>query len=147
MNFDFVKQLLPGAVRLILLLVLFVIMPVKSLISINLLTLCWVFVYKLHQEIVSDIKPLPKEYFWTFLKTLIFTNLFLALWAVAGLLGIIGFITVSIILALVSIYRGRDLFNQYTSWAANRLWGRTKEDFKYRKGETIGSRSQDKKDN
>lgn len=149
MNFDFVKQLLPGIGKALLLIVLFLILPVKNILTTNLLVLSWVLTFKLRTEIMSKVNPLPREWFVICLKTLVITNLFLVLWWAAGYLGLIGLLLISLALGAWRIYTGRELFNQFTTWAADRLWGRTKEDFKMEGGGVVvdKGRRKDEDDN
>ena len=150
MNFSFMKALLPDILKTLLLIFLFLILPVKNILTINLLTLCWVVVFKLRTEILTRINPIPKEWFVVCLKTLIITNLFIALWMIAGYLGLIGFILLSLAVGAYRIYKGRALFDSFTTWAADKLWGRTNKDFEYKGGVNIegtkGIRTEDEED-
>ena len=57
----------------------------------------------------------------------------MALIYISGYFGILGLIILTLLLAAWRLYKGWKLFNNYTSWAAKRLWGKTKKNFDFKK--------------
>jgi hypothetical protein len=65
----------------------------------------------------------------------------------AGIFGIIGFGILIIAIVSFKIYQGWNLFDNYTDWAAARLWGRTTEGFDFEKVMTTNDSGRNEEQN
>jgi len=109
--------------------VLAIVIPIQNLITFNIIVLCSTLTYKLYWQIREAVKPKLKEWITSIVKTIFWVTVFYLAYILAGSLGIWGILIFSIFIAAWKIYQGKNLFNDYTSWASDRAWGRTKKDF------------------
>ena len=123
------QRLLGQVLLIVASLILLLTLPVNNLITINLAIITTTLTHRLYWEIRFKEKPNPKEWLVSFIKTTFWVSVFYLAYIIAGAMGWLGLILLSIVLAAWRIYQGKDLFNKYTSWAADRAWGRTKEGF------------------
>lgn len=126
----FAYQRLIGQVILIASsLLLILILPVLNLVSINAAIVTTTMTSKLYWEIRLRESPRLKDWSVSLIKTVFWVSTFYILYVLAGMVGLWGFLLLTVALAAWRIYQGRELFDTYTAWAADRAWGRTKENF------------------
>ena len=127
------SRLLGNVLLVLSIMLLFVLIPYKDWLVSNIIILLCILVSDLYWKIRLLEAYTLKSYLIMFFKTLFWLNFFMALIYVSGYFGIIGLILLTLILAAWRLYQGWDLFDSYTSWAAKRLWGKTKKNFDFKK--------------
>lgn len=139
------QRVVANIVLIISSLLLIFILPVHTLITINLAIISTTLSHKLYWEIRLKEKPILKEWSVSLIKTIFWVSIFYIAYILAGLMGWVGIILLSVVLAAWRIYQGKDLFDRYTKWASDRAWGRTKEGFNFLEAMSYGEESSEGK--
>lgn len=114
----------------LMLLVLFY--PYRFLVELILLVCVSMLLFKLWKDHRNFKKPVFKEWAWMVFNTSIVLVVLWYLQKWLGNYGVLGLIVLVLGLALWRVWRGRKLFNAFTTWSADRLKGRTKEEFEFK---------------
>jgi hypothetical protein len=122
------KSLMPQLILVLTIYIVLLTLPSRNIISINLTIITIILMYKLYNNINNKQTPKPLEWIKTTLTTSAWTTGFIILYTLLGGYGLIGFISIIIILVAWRIIKGWKLFNYTTKWGANILHGK-KEDF------------------
>ena len=126
---------LVGNVLLVLsIIILFILIPNSYtwLVS-NLIIITCILLHDLYWKIRLLETYTLKNYITFLIKTILIINFFMALIYISGYFGILGLIILTLLLAAWRLYKGWKLFDSYTSWAAKRLWRKTKKNFDFKK--------------
>jgi hypothetical protein len=123
------QRLLSQVVMVASTILLFLMLPVHNLITINLAVITTTTSYRLYWEIRLKELPRLKEYLTTLVKTVFWVSTFYVAYVLAGGMGLWGILILSVVIAAWKIYQGWTLFDTSTRWMADKLWNRTDDDF------------------
>jgi len=114
------------------LMMLVLVYPYNSLIELILIVVLPLLLFKLWKDHkVYHKSPVPREWLLLVFNT---SMVLVVLWYLTKWLGGFGLLGLAVLvvgLALWRVWKGRKLYNSFTRWSADRLKGKTKEDFSF----------------
>lgn len=118
----------------IALMILVLVYPYNYLVELILLLLVAILMFKLWKDAHNYKAPILSEWWRVIWSTSLIVSI---LWYAnrwLGGYGLLGLVVLVVGLALWRVWKGRKLYNSFTKWSADRLKGKTKEEFDFKGG-------------
>jgi hypothetical protein len=127
------KYIWPQITYISVIIIIILVLPVKTIFTITLAIVAISLWYKLLNEVHTLKKPSPLDWLKTTLKTALTSFILLVLYKGAGFLGYAALLALIIIIVAWKIKQGWKIYDAVTKWGADRIRGRTNEEFDFEK--------------